>query len=139
MSEDFKNQREYRIFGVFFLGIIFFFTSAYFATSKVRFLSSAEESIGVVTNLTAGGSHPEIEFSSKTGQSYTTNQGGFIFGYKEGMQVKVYYLPEDPGISAVIDDIGAIWYTPAFFAIFSVVLFGYGTLEIIRRKRDLRK
>ncbi|MCI0994454.1 DUF3592 domain-containing protein [Pseudomonas corrugata] len=74
-----------------------------------EFLSRAQAADGVVSRLNAGGSHPEIAFTSVGGEAISYPQGGMIFGYQPGQSVRVYYLPEQPVGSAVIDDPGALW------------------------------
>ncbi|KIH82735.1 hypothetical protein UCMB321_3512 [Pseudomonas batumici] len=59
--------------------------------------------------MNAGGSHPEIAFTTRSGEKISYPQGGIIFGYQQNQPVRVYYLPEQPAGSAVVDDPGALW------------------------------
>ncbi|WP_281686225.1 DUF3592 domain-containing protein [Pseudomonas citronellolis] len=106
------------------------------AMQTIDFLESAEVAPGVVSRLNAGGSHPQVQFTTLSGQQYEFPQGGFIFGYKEGMAVDVYYLSENPGMTAVIKDPGAIWVVPATFGMFCVVTLGYAVLGIRQRRKE---
>ncbi len=58
-----------------------------------EFLASAQTADGIVSDLNAGGSHPEIAFTSSTGEKISYPQGGFIFGYQKDQPVRVYYQP----------------------------------------------
>lgn len=60
------------------------------------FLARAQTADGIVSRLNAGGSHPEIAFTTGKGEKISYPQGGFIFGYEPGQPVRVYYLPEQP-------------------------------------------
>ena len=64
---------------------------------------------------------------------FPTPQGGWIYGYQVGMPVKVYYRPEAPATSAVIDDFGALWGTSVFLGLLGSVFMVSGLLTLFRR------
>ncbi|HIE5582451.1 TPA: DUF3592 domain-containing protein [Pseudomonas aeruginosa] len=136
MDQEFSTQNSNRALGLGLLFGISVIVLIYSIVGKLNFISKAEVAHGVIEELTAGSSHLEISFKSKSGQIYTFNQGGAIFGYQKGMQVEVYYLPEDPSISAELNDIGAIWFSSGLATLFSVTLLGYWIAAIIKVKRN---
>jgi len=79
---------------------------------------------GVVSHLNAGGSHPEIEFTTASGEKISYPQGGLIFGYRPGQPVRVLYGQENPRGTARVDAFGALWFTP-------LMLLGLGLALII--------
>lgn len=97
--------------------------ATWFALEQGRFLATAERAPGTVVKLNAGGSHPEIQFTTPDGQQISFPQGGLIFGYREGMPVSVLFDPASPGTSAVINDVGAIWGRPILFGGVGAFLF----------------
>jgi hypothetical protein len=88
------------------------------------FIGRAASAPGVVSHLNAGGSHPEIEFATASGESISYPQGGLIFGYRQGQKVRVLYGQEDPRGTARVDAFGALWFTP-------LMLIGLGLALII--------
>jgi Protein of unknown function (DUF3592) len=79
--------------------------------STRAFLRDAARAEGTVSELNAGGSHPEIHFVTASGQPIFYPQGGLIFGYQKGDVVTVLYSPADPEATATIDSFGAIWFS----------------------------
>jgi hypothetical protein len=98
------------------------------AISVRAFTRNAERSDGVVARLNAGGSHPQIEFTTASGRKISYPQGGLIFGYQSGQKVRVLYRATDPEQSARIDAIGALWATPIILAFIAIFLIVSGTL-----------
>ncbi|SDK06652.1 Protein of unknown function [Pseudomonas delhiensis] len=139
MEHESPSPSPVRIIIIGLIGIAFLIAAASTAMKTIDFLESAEVTPGVVSRLTAGGSHPEIRFTTLSGQQYEFPQGGFIFGYEKGMAVDVYYLPEDPGRTAVIKDPGAIWVIPATFGVFSIFALTHAVLGIRRRRKECGK
>lgn len=107
------------IFGL--AGVVLLAIAGSMAYWRYEFLSQAQQAPGVVTALNAGGSHPEIEFTSVDSQVISYPQGGMIFGYEVGQPVRVLYLAEDPVMTAVIEDRGALWGTPVMLGIMGLV------------------
>ncbi|MCF7534112.1 DUF3592 domain-containing protein [Pseudomonas petrae] len=95
------------IFGL--AGVVMLAIAGSMAYWRYEFLSQAQRAPGVVSKLNAGGSHPEIEFTSADNQVISYAQGGMISGYEVGQPVQVLYLAEDPKMTAVIEDQGALW------------------------------
>ena len=88
------------------VGLSLLVIAGYMAYWRYEFLPQAQRAPGVVTKLNAGGSHPEIEFTSADNQVISYAQGGMISGYEVGQPVQVLYLAEDPEMTAVVNDRG---------------------------------
>lgn len=93
------------------VGTLLLVAAVYSCAERLVFLQSARFADGRVSALNAGGSHPQIDFADHLGRPVSYPQNGLIFGYREGMPVRVRYLEAAPAGSAVLDDIGAIWGT----------------------------
>ncbi|MDN5514816.1 MAG: DUF3592 domain-containing protein [Pseudomonas sp.] len=102
-------------------------------SSRLDFLGSAVQAEGNVVALNAGSSHPEIAFIDNSGARISYPQGGWIYGYQVGMQVKVYYRAEAPATSAVVDDFGALWGTSVLLGLLGSVFIVSGLLTLFRR------
>ncbi len=96
-----------------------------------RFTSGAAAADGTVLRLLAGGSHPEIGFVTQNNQEVKYAQGGFIFGYKVGDQVRVLYAPADPGKTVCVDRFGALWFTPVLLGVLSILFIAGGLGKIL--------
>jgi len=77
-----------------------------------RFRDAAARADGVVERLNAGGSHPQIRFTTTAGDVVSYAQGGLIFGYRAGDRVRVMYRPDRPQATARLDQFGAMWAMP---------------------------
>jgi hypothetical protein len=97
--------------------------------STRAFVRKAERVPGVVVSLFAGGSHPNIEFTTKSGKKITFNKGGMFSSYKTGEKVQVLYDPSDPSTTARIDEFGAIWEATIFLLILGLGLFLLGVTQ----------
>ncbi|MGE8413557.1 MAG: DUF3592 domain-containing protein [Pseudomonas sp.] len=100
------------------------------ALERREFIASAQTADGIVSDLNAGGSHPEIAFNTASGERISYPQGGFIFGYQKDQPVRVYYQPERPANSAVIDDPAALWATPGVLGVIGLVFVIAGLVGI---------
>ncbi|MFJ3485598.1 DUF3592 domain-containing protein [Pseudomonas sp. NPDC090202] len=118
-----------------FIGLVLLAISGDLVSERYGFLSQALSAPGVVTSLNAGGSHPQIEFSSASGEQVTYPQGGMIYGYKNGQPVQVFYRPEKPATTAVIDDLGALWGTPVLVGLIGLIFILAGLLKFGRGKK----
>ena len=120
--------------GLFTLAGLALTTAAVAQTSsRLDFLDSAIQAGGNVIALNAGSSHPEIAFTDNSGARVSYPQGGWIYGYQVGMQVKVYYRAEAPATSAVVDDFGALWGTSVLLGLLGSVFIVSGLLTLFRR------
>lgn len=99
--------------------------------SRRSFLQKALSAPGVVSSLNAGGSHPEIEFTTASGEKISYAQGGLIFGYRPGQNVRVLYHPEDPRLSACVDAFGALWFAPLILLGLGLAVLVVGGLSIL--------
>jgi hypothetical protein len=97
--------------------------------TRREFVREADSADGVVVGLNAGGSHPQIEFTTSSGQKISYPQGGFIFGYRPGDRVRVLYRPGDPAKTACVDAPGALWFTPLFLGSLGILCVMGGILS----------
>ncbi|KPW94106.1 DUF3592 domain-containing protein [Pseudomonas corrugata] len=111
MANDTSSSVGKILLGLLFalIGIGLLCIAVNLTLDRREFLSRAQTANGIVSRLNAGGSHPEIAFTSVSGEAISYPQGGMIFGYQQGQSVRVHYLAEQPAGSAVIDDAGALW------------------------------
>lgn len=113
-----------------FISAVLFIITGYIAIGQHEFLSHAQKAPGVVKSLNAGGSHPQIEFTSSSGQVVSYPQGGIIFGYEPGQAVEVFYNPETPWRSPEINDVGGLWGMAAMVAVIGLGFLWGGAGEI---------
>ena len=115
------------------VGAFMIIVAAWQGFDRVRFLRDAAVAPGQVTDLNGSGSHPQIVFHAD-GMRISYPQGGLIFGYRDGQAVQVRYLPEDPGATAVIDDVGAVWGATILVAVLGVCM-ALGGVAMLREGR----
>jgi hypothetical protein len=129
------ERRKPKLFrGIFFLGVSGVLLSISISTGMAtrQFVREAAVATGVVTKLNAGGSHPDIEFTTPTGQKMSYAQGGWISGYKPGDRVRVLYRPADPHATASIDATGALWFAPGLTGLLGFAFILIGIVSIVR-------
>ncbi|WP_248794891.1 DUF3592 domain-containing protein [Pseudomonas sp. MWU13-2105] len=114
------------------IGIVLLGIAVNLTLDRRVFLAHAQTAVGIVSHLNAGGSHPEIAFATRSGEKISYPQGGFIFGYQKDQPVRVYYLPEQPASSAVVDDPAALWATPGVLGGIGLVFVIAGLMRGIR-------
>lgn len=119
----------FALIGVVLLGI-----AANLTLDRREFLAHAQTADGIVSHLNAGGSHPEIAFTTRSGEKISYPQGGFIFGYQKDQPVRVYYLPEQPANSAIVDAPAALWATPGVLGGIGLVFIIAGLTRGIRQR-----
>ncbi len=100
--------------GLFFtvIGAALLIAAVIAAMGVQRFRDAAARADGVVERLNAGGSHPQIRFTTMAGDVVSYAQGGLIFGYRAGDRVRVMYRPDRPQATARLDQFGAMWAMP---------------------------
>ena len=87
------------------------------ALSVRRFTRESSLADGRVIKLNAGGSHPEIMFTTRGGERVSYPQGGLIAGYSVGDAVRVRYREADPKRSATLDTFGALFFWPVLLVV----------------------
>ncbi len=112
------------------IGILIICGVALWSYFNWQFIRHAEIAKGTVTRLAHGGSHPEIQFTTKEGKVIEYTQGGVIFGYKKGEKVQVYYLPKSPNICD-INTFGSLWGFP--IALFTLGVIFLSTPILIKK------
>ena len=105
-------------------GVVVLCVAAGIGFATQRFTSRAARAEGVVARLNAGGSHPQIEFTTASGTRVSYPQGGFVFGYRVGQTVQVLYDPDDPAHTARVGTVGALWFVP-------ILLLGIGVAFVL--------
>ena len=102
-----------RISGLVFIGIgvLLLAFCIHTAMATRSFIQTATRADGIVTKLNAGGSHPEIQFTTPENQKISYPQGGLIFGFHPGDRVTVIFDAANPSGTATIDKVGALWFT----------------------------
>jgi hypothetical protein len=111
------------------------FAGAATAVSRRSFALAATSATGVVTRLNAGGSHPEIEFTTAAGTKVTYPQGGLIFGYRPGQEVRVLYNQQDPARTACVATFGALWFVPLILCGVGIALLTGGIASLLSGSR----
>lgn len=108
------------------------------ASDRYGFLAQATVADGWVSELNAGGAHPQIDFTSAAGERISYPQGGFIFGYQAGQPVRVLYSPARPANSAIIEDPWALWGTPGVLGVLGLLFVISGVPGLIQRRPKRR-
>jgi hypothetical protein len=98
-----------------------------------NFIIHAKTGNGEVVALNAGGSHPQIQFTTEAGQKVSFPQGGLIFGYHPGEQVRVLYTPSDPAKSHTVDAFGALWFVPMLLTLLGSMFILVSWQDLFRR------
>jgi hypothetical protein len=122
-----------RLVGAFFalIGLTLLVAAVLMARSTVRFTRTAARASGIVIALNAGGSHPEVQFTSKDGQRVRYPQGGMISGYRAGDRVTVLYDPRQPTSTACINAPGALWDGAGGLCLLGAVFLAVGLLRTL--------
>ncbi len=97
-----------------------------------RFIAHSAMAAGLVVKLNAGGSHPEIKFTTADGREIEYPQNGLIGGYQTGDKVTVLYDPEDPR-QCEVNSFGALWGITISLAIGGVIFISAAGLMKSRR------
>ncbi len=125
--------------GVVFLlvGLALVLGMLFEARSTLNFNRRALHAQGTVIRLNAGGSHPEIQFRTRGGQTIEFPQGGMIARYAPGQQVSVLYDPDWPR-SVTLNTFGAQWGFTVMSFLMGLVFAGAGwfILRAYIRARD---
>ncbi|AOJ61727.1 hypothetical protein WJ32_04125 [Burkholderia ubonensis] len=116
------------------IGVVFLVIAAFTAWSTWDFLRTAIAVPGAVVSLNAGGSHPQVEFVTRTGERISYPQGGMIYGTKVGDKVTVLYQPEAPSRTATINRFGAVWNWTLMAFIFGVGFIFFSLMNFPPRK-----
>ncbi|MBR7992003.1 DUF3592 domain-containing protein [Burkholderia cenocepacia] len=115
--------------------------TALYAQSTREFLRTSVVVPGRVVKLNAGPHHPEITFTTLTGEQVEYAQGGAV-SVEDGAMVEVRYAPNAPRTTARMNTFGAIWGDVLAFGVMGAVFFvgGVGQLRSgVRMWRSWRK
>lgn len=102
------------------VGLCLLTGAAFSIASTLRYLRESVVVPGRVIKLNAGGSHPEIAFTTLKGERLSYPQGGLIGGYRVGDRVRVRYREAHPIFSASLDVFGAVWTFPIFLLVLGI-------------------
>ncbi|MEG0185590.1 MAG: DUF3592 domain-containing protein [Stenotrophomonas sp.] len=100
---------------------------------RLAFLRVAQIADGHVESLNAGGSHPQVAFTTAAGERVSYAQGGMIFGYEPGQAVRVLYQPARPARQPSLDSFGALWGMTLMVALIGLTFVGIALRAVIRR------
>lgn len=114
------------------IGVLLLTIAAMIAGRTRAFLRSAVVVPGVVSALNAGGSHPQIDFTTPNGTRVSYPQGGLIFGYRPGQSVRVLFDPRDPEGTARLDAFGALWFDTVALSVLGLVFLVVGVYGLAR-------
>ncbi|MBK3338637.1 DUF3592 domain-containing protein [Burkholderia pseudomallei] len=115
------------------IGVGLLVAAAISAQSTREFLRTSIVVPGLVVKLNAGGYHPEIQFTTKTGQQISYPQGGIVTKVELGQRVEVRYQADDPDGSATMNVFAAIWDSTIVFAFMGVVAIVCGVMNLPSR------
>ncbi|MCA8017965.1 DUF3592 domain-containing protein [Burkholderia metallica] len=115
------------------IGMGLLVAAAISAQSTREFLRTSIVVPGLVVKLNAGGYHPEIQFTTKTGQQISYPQGGIVTKVELGQRVEVRYQADDPDGSATMNVFAAIWDSTIVFAFLGVVAIVCGIMNLPSR------
>jgi hypothetical protein len=103
-----SHPKRFILFVFRLVGIFLLMASIVWGVLIWRFTTAAASTAGIVTQLNAGGSHPQIQFTTADNKVIEYPQGGMIFGYKVGDKVRVLYDKQNAS-RAEIDTFGSLW------------------------------
>ncbi|AIO49159.1 MULTISPECIES: DUF3592 domain-containing protein [Burkholderia] len=115
------------------IGVGLLVAAAISAQSTREFLRTSIVVPGLVVKLNAGGYHPEIQFTTKTGQQISYPQGGIVTKVELGQRVEVRYQADDPDGSATMNVFAAIWDSTIVFAFMGAVAIVCGIMNLPSR------
>ncbi|RQR79221.1 DUF3592 domain-containing protein [Burkholderia sp. Bp9012] len=104
---------RYKAIGSALVGACMLICAACGIASTHAFIQASVVVPGQVVALNAGPHHPQISFVTKTGKTISYPQNGFVTLHV-GDPVQVRYLPQDPEISATLNQFGALYDTTIF-------------------------
>ncbi|HEL2977634.1 TPA: DUF3592 domain-containing protein [Stenotrophomonas maltophilia] len=106
------------------MGLLMLIVVAFDVNDRLAFLQVAQIAEGRVVHLNAGGSHPEVAFTTAAGEQISYPQGGMIFGYEPGQVVRVLYRAERPKLDPSLDTFGALWGMTIMVALIGLTFAG---------------
>ncbi|MCA8093291.1 DUF3592 domain-containing protein [Burkholderia anthina] len=125
-----KKANPFQAFFFLITGGVFLIAAILTYQDTSDFLRLSSVANGTVTELNHGGSHPEIEFTTQSGEKISYPQGGFIFGMAVGDEVSVRYLADAPRRTARLDQFGSMWFWTLATAMFAVVFLVIGIVSL---------
>ncbi|WP_295482048.1 DUF3592 domain-containing protein [uncultured Pseudomonas sp.] len=121
------------------LGLCLLYLTFWLVEERLDFIAHAQRAEGHVSALNAGGSHPQIDFATASGDTFSYPESGLIFGYSVGNPVAVLYRAESPAATAIIDDRGALWGASLLSGLFALVSLSGGVYHAVAWIRERRR
>ncbi|MDR5741428.1 MULTISPECIES: DUF3592 domain-containing protein [unclassified Caballeronia] len=118
------------------IGLVLLVMASLNVNSTRQFLQSSVVVPGRVVALNAGGSHPQVEFVTLSGERVSYPQGGLVFGMKVGEAVRVRYAPAAVRHSATLDAFGTVWYAALLLATVGLGFVVAGVVSVLRREAN---
>jgi hypothetical protein len=115
--------------GHFLIGIGFLLITFMCTKSTREFIGKAKISEGVVIDTTYGGSHPDVAYTTASGENRRFPANGLIFGYRVGDRVRVLYDPANLA-HPNIDDFGALYAGSIGYGLFGVCFICGGIMSL---------
>jgi hypothetical protein len=110
------------------VGLVLLSYSVRSAPETRSFVLRATRAEGTVTKLNAGGSHPQIRFTTAEDRDISYPQGGLIFGLRPGEKVEVLFDAVNPCGTATVNAVGAVWFTALMLGMLGTVFLVTGTI-----------
>jgi len=110
------------------IGAVLLFFALRSGLATRAFVLAAVRAEGTVTKLNAGGSHPQISFTTDAKVEISYPQGGLIFGYRPGDKVQVLYRTADPSGTATINAVGALWFPALLMSVLGMAFLVMGAI-----------
>ena len=106
---NFSENSQKVLCGLFgLIGLMIILGVLAWSLDTYRFVKGSASTEGIVMALNAGGSHPQIRFTTADGKEIEYSQNGLIGGYRVGDKATVLYDAQNPR-EASVDAFGALW------------------------------
>lgn len=115
------------------LGAILIFAGFRAVRESVGIVRHDSVASGFVSRLNAGGSHPQIQFRTGSGEIVSYPQGGMVFGYRKGEAVKVLYDPREPSAGPIVKAFWPLWGGALECGLFGTASLFYGATRLFAK------
>lgn len=105
---------------LFFLGLILLSLSVGSGLSTYFFIGKAQRAPGIVISEAFSCTHPEIQFTTLTGELIKYSQGGVVC-FHENETIQVLYNLTNPKETACANTFGALYFLTLIFALLGLI------------------
>ncbi|WP_076454362.1 MULTISPECIES: DUF3592 domain-containing protein [Acidiphilium] len=120
------------LFGL--LGVCLLIAAGVLAHQRAAFVKTASFAVGTAIKSKFGSAHPDIRFTTRTGQIVTFPQGGAV--RVTGVQhIRVIYDPAKPEETACVDRPGAVYFSSIMLAVIGSFMLAVLVLPALFVKR----